>query len=160
MRLVELTRKTLEEVEERVKWEKPVSVGTAQVGHVLDSSPEHDMVFLDLVSLERDLTGQEHLFVPSGKIKKGQIVEVIVQRKRYKRYGTPRWWPPNCRLAIRPYDPRTYGKITPEDQINLASMLTYVDNEKNPFNSRALYRRFLGVDWGPITVEDVTGPGG
>ena len=74
------------------------------------------------------------------KIKKNQIVEVIVRTKKQLRKP---FTFPDCQVAIRPYTQETYGKITAEDRATLRPTFEYDSNRKDAFFSRAFYRRFF-----------------
>ncbi|HBB76367.1 MAG: hypothetical protein A2186_01530 [Candidatus Levybacteria bacterium RIFOXYA1_FULL_41_10] len=125
-----------ESLEDNLLWNGPQSVGTARVLHV--EHPMHDMVFIDCGG--DDITAHEFVFTAPGKIKKNQIVEVIVRTKKQLRKP---FTFPDCQVAIRPYTQETYGKITAEDRATLRPTFEYDSNRKDAFFSRAFYRRFF-----------------
>lgn len=80
------------------------------------------------------------LCLPPGLFNKGDIAEVLVQRKRELVH---KFLFPPCRVAIRRFSPNSFGKLTEEDEENLYPILTNPSNQKEPFYSRAFYRRFF-----------------
>ena len=122
-----------------ILWRKPETIGTTKITHVLHPSPQHDMVFFTCGN--EDITRNEFVFTPGGLFNKGNIAEIIIKKKR-KRNAKWHIYPP-CRVALRPFNPSSFGIITPEDEVKLAPMLDYYDNEKEPLYSRAFYRKFF-----------------
>ena len=141
----------VEGVKDELRWQKPESVGTSRVRTVVHSSGEHDMVFIDCGG--KDVTKNESVFTPRDQLHKGDIVEVIIQRKRGAR--RPFLFPP-CRVAVRRLAAETYGKVTEEDRKALEWMLQYPDNGKNAFFNRAFYRKFFtGARKAPTPFPDI-----
>ena len=128
-----------ESAKDAILYKKPKSVGTTRVTHVIRSSPQHDMV--SIACGTEDITGNEFVFTPPGLFKKGSVAEIIVKVKRRPNVN---WhlYPP-CRVALRPFDRTVLDTITPEDETNLAPMFKHPSNEKEPFYSRAFYRKFF-----------------
>jgi len=141
----------IEGLKDRFTWTKPQSVGTARVDRVLRPRLGSNMVFVDMGQSE-DLSNHPWIFTDEGVFTEGQIVELLVRVKRQTPV-TPRQFsyiphgvPQDCQLAIRPFRPVTYGKVTREDVQTLKPMFQREGNEKNIFTDRALFRRAFRLD--------------
>ncbi len=154
-----------EQLTERITWLPARSVGTARVSTILRPRSETDMVFINLRNDREsaaDLTADEFVFIPHGILQVGHTAEIIVKQRRLPdMFQLRHHLPPDCLVALRPFDPKTYGKITIEDERALRPIFFYFDetNRKNGFNSRAFFIRFFGANVQRITKEDITGPG-
>lgn len=126
----------IEYIRDQLLWSQPKSVGLALVTGI--SHYKDDIVFINCGG--KDLTKETSVMTPSGLVREGDTVEVIIQEKRQirKPYNFP-----DCRVAIRIYDRTTYGSVTIEDRVKLEAILRDKDNIKNAFNDRAFYRKFF-----------------
>lgn len=124
-------------VKQEIFYQRPETVGTAQVLNVDPDEIEPDL-FCVTLSFDGTLDEDESPFiysVPTGLISEGQIVEVVIRK--------PRWpsIPPECRVAIRPFDKFIYGKFYSEDERTFYKMFNVnrMDSETCP----RFFKKFL-----------------
>ncbi len=149
---------TLRGIGENIRWEKPRGVGTARVSSV--QKPHHDMVFLDLGDMTKDLTASEFVFTPPNLVREGDVVEVFIRESRFQsakdhQLGLSR----KCSVAIRRFSPKTFGKILPEDKKQLLVMFNNPQNVKDPLSSHAFYRKFMKANLVRVGSGDIQSPG-
>lgn len=130
----------LTETREKIHWHKPRSVGTAQITNIIPSSSKSDMCFIFCGST--DITGSEFVFTPTHSFHIGEVVEVIIsQHRSVKSMVSPGY--PNVKVALRLYNCSNFGRIDNADLPYLAIMFEHPSNIKEPFYSRAFYRKFI-----------------
>lgn len=137
--ILEALQNIVEKTKDTLLWQQPESLGTTQIFHIEHSSAKSDMCFLNCGG--QDNTSQEFVFTPAGMFKKEDVVEVLVRKKvraSKEDHGFPR-----CKVALRAFNRSTQGKISAQDAQELEVMFEHSSNLKNPFYSRAFYRKFF-----------------
>ena len=131
---------------EQSKYFQPRSVGSARVREILSfgHNPQFVVVYLDIKKMDPGDRSQEINRVPAEWFGVGDSAEVIVSEYKGSPVD-PRSWPivlngGFCAVAIRPFNPSTYGKGLDLTDPIFQAMLDV--NVKGPKFAPSLYQKF------------------
>lgn len=120
-------------------YENGETVGTARIKRIIKDEkfyPGFDLIELDFPKVSENDNSAVIKRVPSGVFQANQPVEVLIKKSiLFDEFE-------NCRVSIKPFVPKNYGKGFSWDQAELANLFTYNDKDEN--DCPQFFRRYFG----------------